>query len=198
VKVTLKNTRILFYLSIANIPVCALIFLLVLGEVSSVLINILLGEFCPFFILTLIYLIRILLRFNEATAVVAAYTMFTGILAISIIDTLFPHLLNPDYGHWLGTLTLVISLLVAFRSFFVKTAFISLPFRLFGAGIGLLALPKLFVLMVATTFNQELISISGDIGILVILLATCFILRRMMAVLRNRVEPPVEAADEHV
>ena len=128
-----------------------------------------------------------LLRFNEATAVVAAFTMFTGILAISIIDTVFPHLLNADYGHWLGTLTLVISLLVAFRSFFVKTSFISLPFKFFGAGIGLLALPRLFILMVATSFNEALISITGDIGILVVLLATSFILKRMMAFLRNGV-----------
>ena len=73
-------------------------------------------------LLTLVYFIRVLMRFNEPTAVIAAFTMFTGVLAISIIDTVFPHLLHADYGHWLGTLTEVISLLVAFRSFFIKNA----------------------------------------------------------------------------
>jgi hypothetical protein len=196
VKITLRNTNILFYASIGNILVFGVLFLCLLGGYSGPLINILLAEYCLFFILALICFIRMLMFFNEATAIVAAYTMFTGVLVISIINTIFPRLLQSDYGNWLGTLTEVISLLAAFRSFFIKTPAISVPFKLFGAGLGLVVLPRLFVQMAATNFDGGLISITGDLGMLVILLATCFILKRMADFLRNGVEPPLEAADE--
>ena len=194
-KVTLKNTRILFYASIVNILVCALIFVFLLSEARSLLLSVLLAEYCLFFILTLVYFIRILLRFNEATAVVAAYTMFTCILAISGIDIIFPRLLNAA-STWLGTLTEVISLLVAFRSFFVKAPAMSLPFKFFGAGVGLVALPRLIVLFVPFGFNETLISITGDIGILVILLASVFILKRMMNFLKDDAGQPAEAVED--
>jgi len=195
VKVTLKNIRILFYLSIANIPVCALIFFFVFEGIQSVIINVLLVEYCVAFILTLVYFILVLLRFNEATAVVAAYTMFACILAISGIDIVFPRLLGAG-STWLGTLTEVISLLVAFRSFFVKAPVVSLPFKLFGAGVGLVALPRLIVLFVPFGFNETLISITGDAGILVILLASVFILKRMVNFLKDDTGQPVEAVEE--
>ena len=195
VKVTLKNTRILFYASIANILVCALIFVFLLAEDRRLLLSVLLAEYCLFFILMLVYFIRILLRFNEATAIVAAYTMFTCILAISGIDIVFPRLLGAG-STWLGTLTEVISLLVAFRSFFVKAPAVSLPFKLFGAGVGLVTLPRLFVLLVPANFNEGLISITGDIGILTILLASSFILKRMIDYLKNEAEQPVKIEGE--
>ncbi len=194
-KVTLKNTRILFYASIVNILVCALIFVFLLAENRSLLLNVLLAEYCLFFILMLVYFIRILLRFNEATAIVAAYTMFTCTLAISGIDIIFPRLLGAG-STWLGTLTEVISLLVAFRSFFVKAPAISLPFKLFGAGVGLVTLPRLFVLLVPANFNEGLISITGDIGILAILLASVFILKKMIDYLKNEAEQPVQIEGE--
>ena len=195
-KVTLKNTRILFYLSIANIPVCALIFFFVFEGIQSVIINVLLVEYCVAFILTLVYFILALLRFNEATAVVAAYTMFACIFTISIASSVFPHLLNANYANWLGTLAEVVSLLVAFRSFFVKAPAVSLPFKFFGAGIGLIALPKLFIMLVTTTINGQLISITEDAGLLVILPATCFVLKRMMNFLKNEAAEAPEAVEQ--
>jgi hypothetical protein len=194
VKVTLKNTRILFYFSIANILVCALIFLFLMAGIRPLLINILLLEFFLFSIITLVYFVRILVRLAETTAVIAAYTMFICILFINIIDTVFPRLLNSGYSQWLSTLTEVIGLLVAFRSFFVKASFISLPFQFFGAGIGLLVLPRLYVMLVAANYKDELLSISGDIGILVVLLSTSFILKRMLDFQKTEQQP--SATDE--
>ncbi|HZY40174.1 MAG TPA: hypothetical protein VFE53_26155 [Mucilaginibacter sp.] len=195
-KVTLRNTSILFYASIGNILVFGVLFLCLLGGYRGPLINILLAEYCLFFILALICFIRILMFFNEATAIVAAYTMFTGVLVISVIDNIFPRLLHDGYSNWLGILAEVISPLVAFRSFFIKASAVRAPFRFFGAGIGLVTLPRLLVMLIATNFNNELISITGDLGMLVVLLATCFILKRMVDFLRNGVEPPFEAANE--
>jgi len=136
--------------------------------------------------------------FNEPTAVIAAFTMFTGILAISIVDTIFPRLLNTNYAHWLGTLTEVISLLVAFRSFFIKTQAVRVPFRFFGAGLGLLVLPRLFIQMVQTNFDEGLISITGDLGILVVLLATVFILKSMTNLTDQHAEQPVDVHGEQI
>jgi len=196
VKVSLKNTCILFYASVGNILVFGALFLCLLGGFSGSLINIMLAEYCLFFLLALICFVRILLFFNEATAVVAAYTMFTGVLVISVIDTVFPRLLNDGYSHWLGTLIQVISLLVAFRSFFIKAPVVRLPFRLLGAGIALITLPRLFMLFVVTDFTEELANITGDLGMLVILLATCFILKKMMDFLKNEAAQPVDVDEE--
>lgn len=174
-----------------------IVFLFLMEGIGGLGIDILLLEFCSFMMLTLVYFIRALMRFNEPTAVIAAFTMFTGVLAISIINSIVPHLLHADYGHWLGTLTEVISLLVAFRSFFIKAPEVSFPFKLFGMGVGLIVLPRLIVQLVAMKFNVEaLISITGDLGVLIVLLATAFILKRMMVFLGNEVEPPVDAADQ--
>jgi hypothetical protein len=196
VKVTLKNTRILFYLSIANALVCAVIFLFLLAGARPLLINILLLEFCMSFIITLGYFVRMLVLLNEATAVIAAYTMFVCILFINIIDALFPRLLNAGYSSWLSTLTEVISLLMAFRSFFIRAPFINLPFKFLGAGIGLVVLPRLYVMLVATSYKEKLLSITGDIGILVILFSIIFVLKRMMDFLKNDAGQPVETVAE--
>ena len=197
-KVTLKNTRFLFYASIVNILVCALFFFFLLEGIITPFFNVLLVEYCLFMMLTLVYFIRVLMHLNEATAVIAAFSMFTGVVAISIVDTIFPRLLNTNYANWLGTLTEVISLLVAFRSFFLKTPAIRVPFRLFGAGLGLIVLPRLFVQLVETNFNGGLISITGDLGILIVLSATVFILKRMMNLPDQGAEQPVEVEGEQI
>ena len=196
VNVTLKNTRILFYLSIANVLVCALIFFFSFSGITDILTDILLAEYCLTFILTLFYFIRILLCFNEATAVVAAYSMFTCLLAISFITIAFPRLLSEAYSTWLATLTEVVCLLTAFRSFFVKAAAVRLPFRLFGAGLGLVVLPRILMLLIATHINEDLISTTSNLGLLIILFSTVFILKRMMDFQKTEVLPPAMEEQE--
>jgi hypothetical protein len=189
VKVTLKNTRILFYLSVANVLVCALIFFFSYSGFTGILTDLLLAEYCLTFILTLFYFIRILLYFKEATAVFAAYSMFTCLLAISFILIAFPRLLSEAYSTWLSTLTEVVCLLAAFRSFFVKAAAVRLPFRLFGAGLGLVVLPRILMLLIATHLNEDIISTTSNLGLLVILFSTVFIFKRMMDFQKTEVQP---------
>lgn len=183
-RITLKNAQILFAVNLVNVPVCGILYYLQLEGIAVGLGNILLLVAFIFFILSLGFFIKTFLVLKEATAVIAAYTMFTVILLINGIALFFPRLLNGNYTLWLGTLTLVIGVLVAFRSFFVKAEFLRPAFMVFGAGMGLLTLPRLFVLFVSTKNSEEIVRFTNNAGIIALLFGLCFVSGRIVGALK--------------
>lgn len=187
VKLTLKNTTTpLFFTGIANILVCILVLVYQPeGRSGAWLAAAAYIEFCLFLVTSFIYLTRLLVFFREKIAIVAAFTMFACLLVINIGDMAFPLLLKASYQSSLGILTDVVCVLVAVRSFTVKAPAVSLHFKFFGAGIALASVPRLIVMLVDTTMSVEIISILDNIGFIVALLATCFILKRMVRFYKN-------------
>ena len=193
-KVNLRNTKILWYLSIFNTLLFA-VFLLYLpgqGELSINLYRILIVEVWAFLTACFIYIIRILFWFKEQTAVIAAFSMFTVLLEITILITLFPGLLKESYSGSVEILMEVVSLLVAFRSFTVKAASISVPFKCFGAGIAMISLPQLIMMLTSASLNEKLLQITNDIGLLIMLISLGFILNRILRFLKNNPEETTE------
>ncbi len=115
---------------------------------------------------------------NEGTSVVVAFTMYTGFLAISFLTGWVPSLLDRSYIFTINILTEVTSILVAFRSFKVKNALLSTPFRLFGVAIFLMSFSKLIVLMVIPIVTNRMLDIYDGIIAFLALLAACYLLKR--------------------
>ncbi len=182
-KVTPKNTRLLLYFNLANIAVGSAFIYLLYGEITGPITVIFQTAFFISILLTLYYFVRIILFFREATSVMVAYTMLPIILAFNITQIVFPKLLN--YSDWLGTLLLVVTILVAFRSFFVKHPAIRLPFRLFGTGLGLIVIPRLLFLLISSGLHDDVISPLTDIGIALVFFSTLFILKRVSDYFKN-------------
>jgi hypothetical protein len=195
--VTRKNTRVLFYLILFNVFVCIVLgFFVPAAGFGTVYFPVFVIEFSLSVIVTFIYLVKILLWFKERIAIVAAFVMFTCLFVISIVDTVFPTLLRYTYSNSLAILMEVVSALVVVRAFYVKAAVISIPFKLLGAGIGLVIFPRLIMMFVGNSFNEQLINMAGEFGLLIALLAICFILRRTTISLADSIESPAEIREE--
>jgi len=143
-----------------------------------------------------IYIIMILLWFNEKTAIVAAFTMFTVLLEIAIAVNAFPGLLKGAYTSSLDILLEVVSLLGIFRSFTVKAAAVSLPFKLFGASIAMISLPRFAMMLISITINEQVLQIANDIGLLLMLGSLAFVLKRTLGFLKNNPKGVVEEVVE--
>jgi len=197
VKVNLRNTKILWYLSIFNTLLFAVLLLFLPAKYLNITnYQIIFVESWVFFTACFIYVIRILFWFKEQTAIIAAFSMFTVMLEISILITAFPGLLKGAYTSSIEILMEVVSLLVAFRSFTVKATPISLPFKCFGLGIAMISLPQLLMMLTSATLNEKILQITNDLGLLVIMISLAFILKRMLTFLRNNPEGIVEEVVE--
>jgi hypothetical protein len=195
--VTRKNTRALFYLILFNVVICLLLgFFVPAAGFGTAYFPVFAIEFSVSVIATFVYLVRILSWFKERIAIVAAFVMFTCLLVINIIDRVFPTLLKYSYSNSLGILLEVVGALVAIRSFNVKAAVISAPFRLLGTGIGFMIFPRLMMMFVGNSFHDQLINMSAVLGLLIVLLAICFILKRTIASLTSYPEQPVEIREQ--
>jgi hypothetical protein len=185
VQVSVKNTRILCWLCLSNIPICGMIYFFLFSGNTTSLLLLFSTEFGIFTVLALVYFVRILLFFKEVTAIVAAYSIYTVLTAAELINILYPKLLNSSFAVDLETLMLMITLLAAFRSFFVKAKVIKLPFMIYGIGMAIVALPRLLVLVVYAPINYALMTITGNVGILVMLAATICLLKRLLEFLQT-------------
>lgn len=196
VKVNLRNTTILWYLSIFNALLYVLMFLLPAKLLGLNIYPFVFVESWLYSTACFVYIIMILLWFKEQTAIVAAFTMFTVLLEIAIAVNAFPGLLKVAYTSSLDILLEVVSLLVVFRSFMVKAAPLSLPFKLFGASIALISLPRFFMMLVSTVINEQVLQIVNDIGLLLMLGSLAFILKGTLGFLRSNPEGIVEEVVE--
>ena len=177
-KVNLKNNDTFTAITGFNILLCAMLISLqqseAPGSIGSLLIW-LVSSVISFFLL--VYLIKILAWLKESNAIIASFTTLTCLIAIEIIGLVFPFFLLHDYVLSLGILSDILGLLVVFRSFQVKNKVAAIPFKIFGGGLFLLFFPKLTIPLIATTFNEKLVAILGDTGLLLSLLGSIFILR---------------------
>jgi hypothetical protein len=153
-------------------------------------------EFSVFYVFLLFYVAKILSYLNENAATVASFTTFACLLGIGFVDTLFPSLLKGSYADSLGILTQVVSVFVALRSFTVKNRFLSTPFKLFGIALFSSSFPRLLFILVVPLINQKLMTIYGQLTVVLILTSAFYVLKSATKYLKSDNGANIETATE--